>query len=64
MAAADYCSCKVCGGKAFYDAHLSFDDRNENRDGDLIPDYCGDYAGLCEKCAETHKLTAVPAEPR
>ena len=26
MAAGDYRSCDVCGGKAFYDAHLNYED--------------------------------------
>ncbi len=59
MASADYCLCKVCGRKSFYDANLYFDTDNTNRDGEFIPDYCGDYAGLCTKCGKTHKLVAV-----
>jgi hypothetical protein len=34
MAACDYRSCDVCGGKAFYDANLSYED---GADGDSIP---------------------------
>lgn len=32
MAAGDYRSCDVCGGKAFYDANLAYDTLNEWND--------------------------------
>ena len=59
MASGDYCSCKVCGNKSFYDAHLAFEDVLVGSEPRMLPVRCGDYAGLCMVCATTHKLEAV-----
>ena len=61
MAGADYWRCDVCGGKAFYDAPLNYDDHTHMRDdGVLLPLGCGDMAALCEDCAKTHEVVVKP----
>lgn len=71
MAFADYRLCDVCGGKAFYDAHLNyeFSTRAEPlpadelvRGNDYGLDRLGDWAVICTDCAKTHKCVVVPIE--
>ena len=59
MASADYCACKVCGYKSFYDANMTFEPVRVGGVLEFLPVRCGDYAGLCVECAKTHKLVAV-----
>ena len=78
MAGADYRSCDVCGGKAFYDANLNYEfpDNNGNdswgkpfskyevvRDCHYRLDYVGDWAVICTDCAKTRKCIIVPCDP-
>lgn len=72
MAAADYRRCDVCNGKVFCDAHLNYDETQEENDpeafriaGHVEPwgarlDYLGDWAVICSHCAKTHKTIVVP----
>jgi|DEB0MinimDraft_4_1074332.scaffolds.fasta_scaffold06662_3 hypothetical protein len=56
MAKADYYSCDLCGGKAFYDANIQ-DTRYPYcifTDDDRRP-VC-DMQVLCVKCSETHEV--------
>lgn len=52
MAAADYRLCDICEAKTFYDASLSDD----------YTDRIGDWAVLCQSCAEAFKVVVVPRE--
>lgn len=78
MAACDYYSCDVCGGKCFYDANLNYEtpDRNGNdswgnriNPEDLMRgqthklDYAGDMAAICRDCAKTHEVIVRRIEP-
>lgn len=71
MAAGDYYSCDVCGGKCFYDSNLNYEtpDRNGNDswghriDPDTLVrgrtyqlDYVGDMGVICRDCAKTHEV--------
>ncbi len=70
MALSDYRLCDVCGGKAFYDASLNYD--NGGRDdqvrngGDMMPyqtlDNLGDWVVICRTCAANHKAVVQPRE--
>jgi hypothetical protein len=53
MAWADYYSCDSCGCKTFYDANLSYDERNVNPETDHPwPDgNVGYMRVLCKDCA-------------
>lgn len=80
MALADYRLCDVCGGKAFYDSNLIYEDSppeyretkpyriageeqyenpETNHKHGMRLDYLGDWAVICEDCAETHKTQIV-----
>jgi hypothetical protein len=60
MAGADYRSCDVCGGKAFYDANLNYDFENINpKTGDPKLDYLGDWAVICIECAKKYECVIV-----
>jgi len=50
VAAADYRLCDVCGRKTFYDASLDED----------YTDHIGDWAVICELCANRFKTVVVP----
>ena len=61
MAAADYTLCEVCGNKAFYDAHLNYEEVKGHPgyrpDAPGIKlDRCGDTKTICEDCAKTHEV--------
>lgn len=77
MAGADYKSCDVCGGKAFYDAKLQYEQEDKwNKEtpfskevGETLSKFeayklghLGDWAVLCVNCAKTHKTQIVPIE--
>lgn len=69
MASCDYRLCDVCGGKAFYDANLSYEHSSATErqpalvTGRVDSDYClgslGDWAVLCDKCSKTHMTQIV-----
>lgn len=56
MAMCDYRQCDICGGKAFYDANLNYDDEGN------FPDYVGDWCVICDECAKTHKCVVMKKE--
>jgi thiol:disulfide interchange protein len=60
MAACDYRSCDVCGGKVFYDANLNYDHDDA---GNITLDYLGDWCVICTECAKTHESKVVKKEP-
>lgn len=67
MASADYRLCDVCGGKAFYDADLNYEETTDP--DEMIRDslgtklgYVGDWAVICRNCAKTHKVEIVKIE--
>ncbi len=64
MAASDYYSCDVCGGKAFYDANLGYDFDNEkpcvSYGCGMKLGYVGDMAVICDNCAKTHEVKVIP----
>jgi hypothetical protein len=66
MAMRDYRLCDVCGNKAFYDAHLNYEQERDTpkdemaRDCGYKLDYLGDWAVICIDCAKTHKTVVVP----
>ena len=73
MALADYRLCDVCGGKAFYDANLNYEESTADRPSYRVAgdarafqqgtlDYLGDWAVLCSTCAQTHKTMIVQRE--
>jgi hypothetical protein len=77
MAACDYRLCDLCGGKAFYDANLSYNDAksaddprayriagNPQRFGWMALGYVGDWAVLCTECAKTHRTMIVQSAPQ
>lgn len=53
MAAADYKLCDVCNGKSFYDANVDYEEPEPPK-YEWLPRGVGDWAVLCETCAETH----------
>lgn len=66
MAVADYRLCDVCGGKAFYDAELRYEDARddggvpyriagEEQEWGNVLGYVGDWAVICVGCARTHR---------
>lgn len=55
MAAADYRLCDVCGRKVFYDSNLNYDFSKCNSKGEPKLDHLGDWAVICETCAETYE---------
>lgn len=74
MAGADYRSCDVCGGKAFYDADLQYEQEDMwNKDrpfakvaGEVLSKFeryklgnVGDWSVLCATCSKTHKTQIV-----
>lgn len=63
MAAGDYRSCDVCGGKVFYDVNLNYDYDQRMPNGEPKLDYLGDWAVICDDCAKTHKCVVVPRSP-
>lgn len=50
MAAGDYRSCDVCGGKAFYDAHLNYEDGGSRSPFRIAGEAQYDKPELVEKC--------------
>jgi hypothetical protein len=72
MAAADYKLCDVCGGKAFYDSNLCYEDAHdapysppfrvagEDQPHGYSLGYLGDWAVLCTECAKTHRTAILP----
>ena len=69
MALCDYRLCDKCGGKAFYDADLNYQDADGSDaylvcgEGQAFPaalDHLGDWAVLCDDCAKTHRCAIVP----
>lgn len=72
MAAADYRLCDVCGGKAFYDANLNYEQGGDvegfvRNGGSLMShtrlDRLGDWCVICATCAETHACVIVKRDP-
>lgn len=76
MAAADYRLCDVCEGKAFYDAHLSYETEHDAPDRQPYRvagvdaggwgyrlGYLGDWAVLCNECSKTHRTAILPIHP-
>lgn len=63
MALGDYYLCDVCGGKAFYDANLSYDfDREQapvSYGCGMKLGYVGDMAVICDECAKTHTVAII-----
>lgn len=59
MAMADYYHCDVCGGKAFYDSHISWETTmlavNEYDQPESL-------VALCADCFKTHEIKIVPRE--
>ena len=64
MAACDYCTCAVCGGKSFYDARMEFGRVKVDGSVQYLTQRCGDYAGLCLECAKSYQLVAIPRPAR
>jgi len=64
MALCDYRLCDRCGGKAFYDANLNYGDPGATRvrGQHYTLDYVGDWAVLCQTCAETHSVVIMSNE--
>jgi|SRR5690606_6923971 len=71
MAASDYRLCDVCHGKVFYDANLNYEmgigvEGSVRYRGELVSqmklDYLGDWAVICQECAQTHKCVVMPIE--
>lgn len=53
MAACDYAQCQECGGKAFYDANLHYDnDTPPMPDGTPLPEGTGFMFVLCDRCCD------------
>lgn len=56
MAGADYKHCEVCGGKAFYDANLNYEQPGqglhdfEGRDISTTLDYRAQHGAICTDC--------------
>lgn len=73
MAASDYRLCDVCGGKAFYDANLNYDQGSDvvgsvRNAGMMLDctrlDYLGDWGVICQGCAKTHEIIIRRKEDR
>ena len=64
MALCDYRLCDRCGGKAFYDANLNYGDPGATRvrGQHYTLDHVGDWAVLCQTCAETHWAVILSSE--
>ena len=64
MALCDYRLCDRCGGKAFYDANLNYGDPGATcvRGQHYTLDHVGDWAVLCQTCAETHAVVIMSHE--
>ena len=69
MALCDYRLCDVCGGKAFYDANLAYEQGQHvkrwlRNGGQMMENtelgYVGDWAVICDRCAETHEICIRP----
>ena len=79
MAAGDYKSCDVCGGKVFYDAKLNYGDADrppyrvagvdqygDQKMGEMYGvtlDYVGDWAVICTDCSPNFRTVIVPISP-
>lgn len=75
MAAADYRLCDVCGGKAFYDSNLNYEDERDAPDRAAYKiageeanwgyrlGYLGDWAVICTDCSSSYKTAIVPLVP-
>lgn len=61
MALCDYRLCDRCGGKAFYDANLNYGDPGATRvrGQHYTLDFVGDWAVLCQTCAEKYAVVIV-----
>jgi hypothetical protein len=57
MAAADYKLCDVCGCKTFYDSNLDYDFQAFPATGLAR---LGDWAAICNNCADTYEVRIVP----
>lgn len=55
MAAVDYYSCDVCGGKTFYDVSIHYND-NHTFNCKQIPVGAAAMYVLCQKCEHDYKL--------
>jgi hypothetical protein len=74
MAAGDYRSCDVCGGKAFYDANLNYEGGKMRVDPEafriagqpqawgMCLDYVGDWAVICTNCSPRFRTAIVPID--
>ena len=65
MAGSDYCSCSVCGCKAFYDANISdskYTGFDEWTNKYLQPEEMVHVACLCVECSKKYTLKVVEKE--
>lgn len=60
MAACDYYSCDLCGGKTFYDAYLEYDLPTEPPYEVRLPGV-GAMKVICVACADTNAVTVHPS---
>jgi hypothetical protein len=51
MASCDYHKCEQCGGKAFYDANMSFDEDGGHWGAKIV--------ALCRECAKYWEIVVV-----
>jgi len=56
MALSDYRLCDVCGGKAFYDVNLNYDEDEVDKYGNPKLERVGDMKVICDSCAKTHEV--------
>ena len=65
MAMCDYCTCDVCGNKAFYNANIT-DSRYTGYDEwtgkHLTPDEMAHVACLCVECSKKYTFKVVEKE--